>query len=338
MPTRNTMPIFVVGFPRSGTTLTQALLGSHPHIAAPPEMSYFRRVRNHPDYWGDLNDDTVLRRVIETTLDRRSLDDCGFDVDRIMQRVVKTERSFAGVLDATMRDFAERQGKVRWSEKTPLQYASAIWSLFPEALIVHVVRNPIESVASTSAKLALYRDPAAVARGWRQFTRANMKTGEEKGPSHYLRVRYEDLTEDPETVLAQVLAFVGEEFDPTMATDVTRRQASVPKTANPWMSSVLEPIRRANDQSSRNAFNRWQRARVAAIVTDVAAELGYEPLTKTEALTGRALNAIVLPLDRLRDRRAERERGRARTPEERYERMRANLHHFSTASHEKVGG
>jgi hypothetical protein len=301
-------------------------------------MSYFRRVRNHPDYWGDLNDDAVLRRVIETTIDRRSFDDCGFDVDRILQRVISTKRSFAGVLDATMRDFAERQGKVRWSEKTPLQYASAIWSLFPDALIVHVVRNPIESVASTAAKLALYRDPAAVARGWREFTVANMKTGAQKGSSHYLRIRYEDLTEDPEIVLARVFAFVGEEFDPTITTDVSRRQATVPKTGQAWMGSVLEPIRRANDQSSRNAFNRWQRARVAAIVADVGIQLGYVPPERATAVTGRALNAIAMPIDRLRDRRAEREFGKARTPEERYERMRANLHTFSTASREKVGG
>lgn len=47
-------PIFVVGFPRSGTTLAQSLIGAHPRIAAPLEMHYFSRVVMHRSCWGDL--------------------------------------------------------------------------------------------------------------------------------------------------------------------------------------------------------------------------------------------------------------------------------------------
>jgi hypothetical protein len=80
-------PIFVVGFPRSGTTLLQAIIGSHPRIASPPEMHYLRRVAALADYWGDLTDDDVLRRVIAETLDwpgvRRS--EVEFDHGRVRQ-------------------------------------------------------------------------------------------------------------------------------------------------------------------------------------------------------------------------------------------------------------
>src|SRR3954465_14996704 len=76
-------PIFVVGFPRSGTTLIHALIGAHPRIAAPPEMHYFVRIGRHWGHWGDLSEDASLRRVIDAAVNTPKFVNCGFDIDRI---------------------------------------------------------------------------------------------------------------------------------------------------------------------------------------------------------------------------------------------------------------
>src|SRR4051812_43294899 len=141
-------PIFVVGFPRSGTTLTQSLIGAHPQIAAPPEMHYFSRVVLHRWHWGDLSDDAEVRRVVAAAVGTPRLDNCGFDVDRIVERARSGPRTLGGVLDAIMTDFAVREGKQRWCEKTPLQSARFIWAELPTAQIVHVIRDPRETLAS----------------------------------------------------------------------------------------------------------------------------------------------------------------------------------------------
>src|SRR3954454_2034225 len=91
-------PIFVVGFPRSGTTLTQSLIGAHPRIAAPPEMRYFGRIVRRAAQWGDLTDDANLRTVIEATVNSPRFADCGFDVDRIFALAAPTDRSYGAVL------------------------------------------------------------------------------------------------------------------------------------------------------------------------------------------------------------------------------------------------
>src|SRR4051794_20410563 len=152
MTTTRDAPIFVVGFPRSGTTLLQSLLGAHPRIAAPPEIHFGTRIVGFAAYWGALNDDAGLNRVAEATLDSRRLVHAGFDVDRVFERARTGPRTYAGVLDAVMTDFAERHGKQRWSEKTPHQSASDIWLHFPEAQVLHIVRDPRPTAVSNLSK------------------------------------------------------------------------------------------------------------------------------------------------------------------------------------------
>src|SRR3954470_3495816 len=236
-------PIFVVGFPRSGTTLLQGLLGAHPRIAAPPEIHFGRRIAQFPDYWGDLNDDEVLRRVIAVTLDLPGLSQSGFDVARVFARARQGPRTFAGVLDAVMCDFAERNGKQRWSEKTPHQDAFGIWTHFPDAQVVHIVRDPRPTVCSNLTKLGAWPDLLSTVRAWRSFTLRNVLAGAQRGASHYLRIRYEDLAAEPAAVLRVVFAFLGEDFDPASIEDPTKRQASIPPMAKRWQARVLEPIR-----------------------------------------------------------------------------------------------
>ncbi len=301
-------PIFVVGFPRSGTTLLQALLGAHPRIAAPPEMHYFQRIAHLHDYWGDLSDDSVLHRVITETVQPPIpwLDRCNFDPDRIFERARHGPRTYAAVLDAVLTDFAERQGKERWSEKTPRQAPLPIWRHFPNAQVVHIIRDPRPTIASTMAKLGGYPDPVSAAHAWRKFTIAAVLGGARKGPAHYLRISYEDLSRDPETVMRLVFAFLGEEFDRDVISDRSRRATALPVALGSMLDDVLEPIRASDDDKWREAFPARVRAQIAAIVGDLCPLLGYPPPQAATMRLGRPLKALAMPAERVRARRLRR--------------------------------
>lgn len=295
MPAGNERPIFVIGFQRSGTTLIQSLLGAHPRIAAPPEVHFWLRIRALADYWGNLADDANLRRVIHVLLNPPVplYEEYGFDEQRLFTRVAGGERTYAAVLEAMLTDFAERQGKPRWSEKSPGQTAWQVLELFPDAQLVHIVRDPRDVVASSVAT-PWTRDPAAaIARQWRVFNLAAVRAGSAIGPAGYLRIRYEDLTRDPVAVLRPVMAFLGEDFEPAVVSDPTLRRPTVARRAAPWQQRVLDDIEPARPR--RDELGPIDRRRVAAAVADVLQWWGYDPPPTGEVRTGRVLEALAAP-------------------------------------------
>jgi hypothetical protein len=337
----NDRPIFVVGFSRSGTTLLQSLMGAHPRIAAPPELFYFRRIVRFRDYWGDLNDDAVLRRVVEETLALPNLADSGFDVERTYERARLGPRTYAGIFDAVMADYTEHQGRQRWSEKSPHQRVTWIWMFTPTAQVVHIVRDPRPTIASNMAKLAGYPDLLSTVDAWREFTLETIRDGAERGtPDNYLRIRYEDLAADPPQVMKTVFTFLGEDFDPAYVDDPSRRGASVGSDRAIWQARVLEPIVAADQEGWRESLSRPARLRLEAAVADVVPELGYAPASGATVAAGRVLN---IPFRGVVAARAALERLRARrlsTPEQRFreaqsehrkrgERMRRSLRRSS---------
>ena len=313
-----TTPIFVVGFGRSGTTLLQSLLGAHPRIAAPPETHFFRRIADHAAYWGDLHDDAALRRVIESALAQPLLRNSGFDVDQVFARARAGPRTLAGVLDAILRDFMERDGKVRWSEKTPGQNVAAIWEHFPDAQVVHIVRDPRESVPSSIAKLGAYQDVIGASYGWRAFTRTALRDGPKRAPTHYLRVRYEDLVDDPLAVMTEVFEFLGEDFDPAVVTDAERRTvAGASADASDLADRVRRPIAAGVTESSRGVLSWRARHLIDGVVAGQMRPLGYPPPPLRDRLIGHVLNVYALPV--LAVRAARRRRQSQGSPAKRYD-------------------
>lgn len=301
-------PIFVVGFQRSGTTLLQSLLGAHPRIASPPEMYFVFRVGRFVDHYGDLSDDANLRQAIHDALNppQDLLADCGFDEDKVFARARDGERTMRGVLDAIMRDFAERQGKARWSEKSPGQSVAQVHSIFPDAQIVHIVRDPRDVIASSLRTPWTRSNAHDLAHAWRRFTLENFRRGLKSGPSRFLQIRYEDLTREPETVLALVFTFLGETYDQAVLTDVERRRATIADVAAPWQRRALEAVTPATEGTWRKKLSRRDRLIVHAVLHKELTMLGYAPPSRRDVIAGAAIDMPFTARDSVRRWKAKR--------------------------------
>ncbi|MDX6286240.1 MAG: hypothetical protein QOG53_1725 [Frankiales bacterium] len=273
----------------------QALIGAHPRIAAPPEIGFFGRVFAHRDSLGDLADDDVLRQVVAVALDRETLVEAGFNADRVFERARAGPRTYAGLFAAIMADFAERQGKPRWCEKTPLQPAPWIWEQFPTAQLVHIVRDPRDSIASHAKLPWEVPDPVTLARKWRDFTAETMRVGAQRGPSSYLRIRYEDLAREPVDALSTVGTFLGETFDAAVVNDPERRRSTVMPVATGWLGKVLEPISAPEEGRWRTTLPRGVQLRIAPVLAPLLTPLGYPTPSKRETVAGRAINVLRSP-------------------------------------------
>ncbi len=288
-------PISVVGFQRSGTTLLQSLLGAHPRIAAPPEVHFGARILARRHRWGDLADDRDLRRVIRALLNPPLpiYADAGFDEERLFRRMAGRPRTYAALLDTMLSDFAERHGAARWSEKTPGQSPGLTLRLFPDVQLVHIVRRPTDVVASCLRTPWAGSNVWSLARQWKRFNLDAIAVGSRIGPGQYLRIRYEDLTRDPDAVLRTVFAYLREDHDPAIIDDLDARTATVADVVAPWQGAALRPVAPARRRSDE--LTRWQRARVNAVVHEVLAPLGYPDVSTTAVIAGHVLNVLRLP-------------------------------------------
>jgi len=198
-------PVFIVGFPRSGTSLLEQILGSHPQIAPAGELPYIRALANER---GDEITGSELPYP-QTLLDP----DAPLDSGKLLQL-----RDF--YLDSVQAlDIADAD--TRWiTDKLPHNaiHLGLISLLFPEAPIIHISRHPLNSCLSAyfSNFNSAHRYTSSLESTARHY-RLVMEMLEHYRTTtpgiRFLEIHYEDLVEDQETVVRQVLDFIGAPWD-----------------------------------------------------------------------------------------------------------------------------
>jgi hypothetical protein len=147
--------VFVVGFPRSGTTIVQAWLAHQLDVFTLPETSFFEHAcGNLALRWGDRDarDESRLwhRMGAIHGAARRTYAQVALALGERPRRLPSSLRAasaeFIGLLDRA----AERNGAAGWIEKTPnhVYYVDEIERLVPGATFVHVVRRGEDALAS----------------------------------------------------------------------------------------------------------------------------------------------------------------------------------------------
>ena len=199
-------PLFILGFPRSGTTLVEQTLSAHPRIAAGDELPMI----------GELAD--LLPRLFESPLSYP---------DALAELWMGDRREGLDTLRDHYFDKARQLGLLRgeaawFTDKMPLNetHLGLIGLIFPNAPLLHVLRHPLDVVVSvfsnhlTHGFFCAY-DLESIARhlvlvhDLVAHYRAQM-------PLRYLPIRYEDIVESQEASVRGMLEFAGEAFDPAM--------------------------------------------------------------------------------------------------------------------------
>lgn len=265
-------PIFIVGVPRSGTTLLRVILNRHPNIAIADETYFFYYVHARRRAFGDLAREANRRRLVKAYLETWRIARLGLEREKLATRLVREGTSYSAFFASLMSAYAESRSKQRPGEKTP-QHASNVETLlewFPGATVVHVVRDPRDVVASLQNVPWGHRSTAANARLWVSLVKAVRRT---EGHAGCLTVRYEDLVNDPESCLRSLCEGVEEPYVRQLLSAPSHEMAD-----RPWFRRAYQPI-----TASRVGFWRKDlRSSQARIVERIAGSLmrayGYEPI------------------------------------------------------------
>jgi hypothetical protein len=231
-------PIFIVGVPRSGTTLLRVLLNRHPNIAICDETYFFFWVYSRRRVFGSLEKEANRRRLVEAYLQTWRATRLGLDHERLADRLLREGTSYRALFASLMRAYAQSHSKERTGEKTP-QHAEHVETLrewFPDGSIVHVVRDPRDVVASLHEMPWGHTSTAANAKLWvRLVTAARRIEGLPACPT----VRYEDLVENTESSLDALCRILGEPFDSAMLSEEAQENPD-----RPWFQRAYQPCRR----------------------------------------------------------------------------------------------
>jgi Sulfotransferase family len=209
-------PVIVLGCPRSGTTMLQVMLHSHPRLAIAPETRFILPAYRQRLRFGDLEDPANRRALGEFVAAGRYFRNLGLDPAETVERIVEGPPTFGSAIGIVLRSYAERFGRPRWGEKRPGYYRhiDVVMRLFPDAQLVHIVRDPRDCVASLKRVPWWKRTSHHSVLAW---ARAIDLTAEAARRWPVTRVQYERLVAEPERELRSLCAALDEEYDPAMA-------------------------------------------------------------------------------------------------------------------------
>ena len=294
-------PVFVLGFPRSGTTLLYSMLIAAGGFAVYRKETYFYDLVPR---FGSLQTPHLRDRFLHQWLNGYLGKVPGLDLDRLARKAMSETRHRREFLPRLMDAIATAQQAHRWVEATPahLLYINEIRKAVPHALVLHVIRDGRDCALSYERQGWLSTLPwdrgrrvGVAALFWEWMVRNGRARGR-LAPDRYREVRFESLVTDPRAALQEIGRFIDHDLD------YDRMQQ------NP-VHSLRKPNTSFREERKRGDFNpvgRWQ-ARAAdenvqlceALVGPFLRELGYALSTSrtppAQRLRARAMRAFYLP-------------------------------------------
>ena len=226
------LPVFIVGMPRSGTTLVEQILASHPTVFGAGELRLFDKAS------GAVRDRLPGAPGFSNLVRRMENDDF---------------RALGRFYLAALKQHAPDAARITDKMPSNFIFAGLIHLALPDAVIIHTVRDPLDTCLScfskqfTEAQAHTY-DLAELGRYFGRYRALMAHWRRVLPPGRVLDVHYEDVVDDVEGAARRILAHCGLDWD-ARCLDFHRTERSV-QTAS--AAQVRKPI-------YRDAIARWRR-------------------------------------------------------------------------------
>eukprot|EP00536_Pseudo-nitzschia_multiseries_P006819 jgi/Psemu1/304405/fgenesh1_kg.150_\ len=220
---QSAVPIFIIGFVRSGSTLLERVLDAHPQIVGTGENSVFN---------GRL--DQIRNKIVETSLlgDANALTTVIYSLANGVVDEMRDRWKMVASGDQNASSDDQTTNPKRFTDKMLTNYYNVgfIHMLFPNALILHVVREPMDTIFSaykhefppgTLDYTSDFPSLSELYHGYRDL----MDHWDRELPGRVTHVRYEDMVHDMPGVAKKIIEATGLEWDDSILEFHKKKQA-----------------------------------------------------------------------------------------------------------------
>lgn len=259
--------IFVGGAPRSGTTLVQNILGTHPDICAIPEFLHMRQI-------------VELRNSLHRSID--------YEYINLICSEADVDEHTSNLTESLLLPLADINGCRLLSEKTPenILIFSELIELFPNARFIHIVRDPRAVVSSllqvgarAKAKLRdlqkYTRNIKAAIRHTKECQMKGFLTSKEN-PEKVLTIVYKQLVSDAEHETLRICKFLGIPWSSEMITPSKFKHLGE-KAITTSSGEVWYNTQTYNRDPNPNSLNKWQSLLTTTQKSAIANSFGTIP-------------------------------------------------------------
>ena len=189
------IPVFIIGMPRTGTTLIEQIIASHPEGEGAGELTEIGRIHSRI-----CPSEKTSTKDLERNLNKEDLASYANEYLKVLR---STRENASRIVDKLPDNFA---------------YLGLIYTLFPNAHFIHTMRNPLDTCMSCYFQPFAYV-PETSDQGWLskryRFYRETMDHWKRLLPdAKILEVQYEQLIQDFETESHRIIEFCGLSWDP----------------------------------------------------------------------------------------------------------------------------
>ncbi len=267
--------VFILGCDRSGTTLIQKMLSSHPQMHITYETGYAAMVRH---LHRPKNFESCLHEIADFPQFR------GVEIDELRHDIqAQGAVDFADLTALIYRRIAALNGKSRWGDKTPAytRFVLNLATMFPAAQFIHVVRDPRAVAVSWLPTNWGPNTYWHAGQWWAAVVGLATVDMEILEPWRACTIRFEDVVREPEQTMRGVCDFLDLDWDPQVLNTKARDQVKLPSKQD---EKLHQKTREDLDPKRADSWRKVDPRKLhplEAVCWDLMEFYHYEPLGNT---------------------------------------------------------
>ena len=259
-------PIFIVGVPRSGTTLLRLILTSHSRICIPPESTFFIDLAEKYDSDNILRNNT--KDFIAELYENKKFQEWNIDKSYLEQKLEENQPfSYSECISLIYELYLTKNSSSAciWGDKNPtyIYNIDSIFQYFPQARVIHIVRD-LRAVYASLKKISenkLWGENSSnftihsVSDMWNKALDISINY---KNDKRFCLLKYEDLVSQPQKEINKLCQWLNLDFEREMLSFHQKNvdKNLVPKHRLKWHENTLMPINSNKTDSWRDKLSQ----------------------------------------------------------------------------------